>query len=140
MITWFFNNPFILFSDLVNLLWVSSFSLKNKTHANYIRIKNNYIKVNKIIKVWFKHPEDYKNLKGSCHGQQTFYIWKSSFCWVQRLTIFCYPNRSPPLFVNACALPRNFSGFSFIKSQPKASLTQVPFRVDVWSSIADFNW
>ena len=34
------------------------------------------------------------HLKGSCHGQLTFYMWRSSFCWVQR-HIF-YPNRRFP--------------------------------------------
>ena len=33
-------------------------------------------------------------LKGSCHGQLTFYMWKSSFYWVQR-HIFCPNPRFP---------------------------------------------
>ena len=61
------------------------------------------------------------------------------FAEFRDLLFFVIQIDPPPLFVNACALPRNFSGFSFIKSQPKAILTQVPFRVDVWFSIADFN-
>ena len=36
-------------------------------------------------------------LKGSCHGKLTFYMLKSSFCWVQRHIFYPNPRQfSPP--------------------------------------------